>query len=88
MHQSVGRHEKTKIVRNEGRIGIKFSNQIWKDLRQGFATVFDAQGNAIAATQTLLPEVPPQGRAEAVFVWNEPFAVPAGRIDIVPVVSL
>lgn len=52
------------------------------------ATVFDAAGNAIAASQTIVPMVPPQGIAGAVFVWNTPFPGPPARIDVVPILPL
>lgn len=51
-------------------------------------SVFDASGIVIAASQTLVPELPAQGTASAIFTWNEPFAAPAARIEIVPVPSL
>lgn len=48
------------------------------------ATVFNEQGNAIAATQTIVSLVPPQGSEEAVFTWPGPFTEPVGRIDVRP----
>lgn len=52
------------------------------------AVVFDVQGNAIAASQTLLAELPSQGSASVTFVWNEPFSSSPTRIDVIPVVPL
>ena len=52
------------------------------------ATVFDAQGQVIAASQTIVPTLPPQGSAQAVFTWSEPFGAPYARVDIVPVLAL
>lgn len=52
------------------------------------ATVFDASGAVIAASQTIVPVLPPQGTAQAVFTWNEPFAAAYARVDIVPVITL
>jgi hypothetical protein len=49
------------------------------------ATVFDAAGTPIAASQTLLRGLAPGGSAVATFFWNEPFSAPAGRIEIKPV---
>lgn len=72
------------------RITASFSNpsaQLVRDVPV-IATVFDAAGNAIAATQTLLSELPPQGTAQVFFVWNEPFSATPARIDVVPVVPL
>jgi hypothetical protein len=72
------------------RITASFSNPSAMMLRNipVVATVFDADGSAIAATQTLLTELPPQGNAQVIFVWNEPFAAPPARVDIAPLVSL
>jgi hypothetical protein len=52
------------------------------------ATVFDAKGNAIAASQTLLASIPAQGSQTATFTWNAPFSAPVARVDILPVISL
>ncbi|HYF29083.1 MAG TPA: hypothetical protein VEA36_01800 [Candidatus Paceibacterota bacterium] len=72
------------------RIMASFSNPSATALRNipVIATVFDADGNAIAATQTLLAELPPQGSAQVVFVWNAPFSAAPARIDVVPIVPL
>lgn len=52
------------------------------------ATVFDAAGNAMVASQTVIPTIPAQGIAGVTFTWNEPFPAAPGRIDILPVVPL
>ncbi|HEX5774753.1 MAG TPA: hypothetical protein VFY28_02230 [Candidatus Paceibacterota bacterium] len=52
------------------------------------ATVFDAGGNAVAASQTVIPVIAPQGIASASFTWNAPFSAPPARIDVVPVIPL
>ena len=72
------------------RIVASFSNPSAKVLRDipVVATVFDASGNAIAATQTLLSELPSQGRAQVIFVWNEAFSATPARVDVVSVVPL
>lgn len=49
------------------------------------ATVFDASGTAIAASQTLVPQLAAQGTAPLVFTWNEPFSAPSPRVEILPV---
>lgn len=51
------------------------------------ATVFDASGNAVAASQTVVPTLPAQGTAPLVFTWNEPFSAPAARVELVPLSS-
>lgn len=52
------------------------------------ATVFDAQNNAIAASATVLQEIPPMGTAAAVFTWNAPFPATAAKEEVIPLVPL
>jgi hypothetical protein len=52
------------------------------------ATVFAEDGSVIAASQTVIPTLPAQGSAQAIFTWNEPFSAPYGRIDVVPLIAL
>lgn len=46
------------------------------------AVLFDAAGNAIAASQTLLASIPSRGRSEIVFTWPSAFSVVPARVDI------
>jgi hypothetical protein len=48
------------------------------------ATVFDAQNNAIAASQTVIPILPAQGSAPIVFTWNQAFSAKPVRVEILP----
>lgn len=51
------------------------------------ATVFDAtapNGNAIGASQTVVPILPAQGSAPLVFTWNQEFAGTPVRVEILP----
>lgn len=52
------------------------------------ATIFANDGTVIAASQTVVPLIPAQGTAQAVFTWNEPFSAPYARIEIVPILAL
>lgn len=52
------------------------------------ASVFANDGTIIAASQTVVPLIPAQGSAQAVFTWNEPFSAPYSRIEIVPLLAL
>lgn len=52
------------------------------------ATVFANDGTVIAASQTVVPLIPAQGSAQAVFTWNEPFSESYARIEIVPILAL
>jgi len=51
-------------------------------------TVFDASGNVIAASQTVVPSIAGQGSAVATFTWNAPFPAPPARIEVLPVIPL
>lgn len=46
------------------------------------ATVFDAERNVIAASQTIVPVIQPQGSARAVFTWNESFDAVPTRVEV------
>jgi len=48
------------------------------------ATVFDAEGIAIAASQTLVPVLAARSSVPLTFTWNEPFTAPIGRIEVTP----
>lgn len=52
------------------------------------ATVFDADGNAIAASQTVAPSVPAQGAAPIIFTWPVPFSAPVSKVEVVPVLQV
>lgn len=49
------------------------------------ATLFGADGNAMAASQTVLREIPARGTSEAVFTWSQPFPETPVRIEVLPV---
>ena len=48
------------------------------------ATVFGVDGNALAASATIVPHVDPQGSAPAIFTWPALFTSPVARVEIVP----
>ncbi|MBU6323799.1 MAG: hypothetical protein KGI41_02700 [Patescibacteria group bacterium] len=50
--------------------------------------VFDDAGTVIAASQTVLPVIPPQSSATATFTWNVPFSAPPAKVEVTPVVPL
>ncbi len=52
------------------------------------ATVFDASGAAIAASQTVVREVSAFGSAPAVFTWFVPFPAEAARVEVLSVPRL
>jgi hypothetical protein len=49
------------------------------------AVVFDASGNAIAASRTVVTTLPPRQKADLVYTWNIPFTTEISRVDIIPV---
>lgn len=50
--------------------------------------VFDASGNAIAASQTIVPLIGAQGSAIATFTWNAPFGGVPVQIQVLPIIPL
>ncbi len=72
------------------RVTAVFTNEGVDALRRVkvIATVFDAEGNAMAASQTVLPDLAPGATAEAVFTWNEPFAAAVARLDVRPILAV
>lgn len=52
------------------------------------ATLYDASGNAMAASQTIVTSIPSFEAATAVFTWAQPFTSEPARIDVRPVPSL
>ncbi len=56
--------------------------------RTVIATVFDAGGEAIAVSQTVVREVPALGTTEAVFTWNAPYRGQGARVEIMTVPEL
>lgn len=55
---------------------------------QTIVIVHDDQGEVIAASQTIVPVVPAQGEAAAIFTWNAPFLSTPATVEVLPVVPL
>ena len=51
------------------------------------ATLFGTDGNAMAASATIVSSVPAQGSAQAVFTWPTLFTQQVSRIEVVPLAS-
>jgi len=51
------------------------------------ATVFDPSGNAIATSQTALPQLAAGQSDQIYFTWPAPFSESVGNIDIIPLVQ-
>lgn len=69
------------------KVGATLTNSVAKPFTniELIATVFDASSTAIAASRTIVPNLPSQGTAQAVFTWNIPFASAPARVEVVPV---
>lgn len=52
------------------------------------ATVFDAEGNAIAASKSVVTYLGGQSSATVLFTWNTPFVTAPARVEVLPVVQL
>lgn len=52
------------------------------------AIIYDGQGTAIAASETLVPSVRAQSTIPITFTWNEPFSTRPVRYEILPTVPL
>lgn len=50
--------------------------------------VHNKNGNVIAASQTVVPTIPAQGRATATFTWSKAFSEPSAAIEVVPIIPL
>lgn len=72
------------------RITAIFSNPDVLPMKNVRAVVLveSGAGNAIAASETLLASIPPQGRAIATFTWNAAFPEEPARIQVLPVIPL
>lgn len=46
--------------------------------------VFNAQGNAIGASQTVIPVLPARTTSPVFFVWPQPFNEPIAKIEVIP----
>ena len=55
---------------------------------RAIGVVFDAEGNVLAASETLVPVLKAQSSAPVTFTWNEPFTAPHTRFEVVPLIRL
>ncbi|MDE1919635.1 MAG: hypothetical protein KGH56_02950 [Patescibacteria group bacterium] len=55
---------------------------------QAIVMVRGVQGDIIAASRTIVPSIPAQGRATAIFTWNNPFPSAPASIEVVPIIPL
>jgi len=74
----------------EPRVSAVLSNASGATLTdvQVVAMVRDRQGDVIAASQTIVPAIPAQGQATALFTWNGAFAGVPVSIGVMPIIPL
>lgn len=72
------------------RIDAVISNQSVSPVQnlQVIALVHDAQGEILAASQTIVPVIGAQSQTTATFTWNTPFPGTPAKIEVLPVLSL
>ncbi len=68
------------------RLEAKFVNNSIYDVRNVpiAVIIYDAEGNAIAASKTLVEDLPKGGVKNLFFMWPSPFAAKVERIEVVP----
>ncbi len=66
------------------RISATIVNESAGDLKavEATAVAFDAQGNALAASRTIIPNLPRGEKKSIVFTWPMPFSAEATRIEV------
>lgn len=74
---------------NSPRVSTRVTNKSTYPIKNIIfvAVVFDAGGNAVAASQTALPRLGAGEATDIVFSWPRPFGVYVGRVDVIPVVA-
>ena len=55
---------------------------------QAVVLVRSGQGSVIAVSRTVVPTIPAQGQATAIFTWNNAFMGPPTSIEVVPIIPL
>lgn len=72
------------------RIDAVLTNQSVAALTNVRVIVFvhGVTGEVIAASQTIIPAIPPQGYATATFTWNNAFSSAPATIEVVPIIPL
>ncbi len=75
---------------NTPRIDATLTNSSVKVLRNVLAIIIvkDAQGEVIAASRTVVPTIPAQGKATATFTWNTAFSQIPASIEVQPIIPL
>lgn len=52
------------------------------------AVLFNAEGNALHASRTVIDTIPGSGEKTIIFTWPQPFTAPIARIEITPIPTL
>lgn len=72
------------------RVDAALTNPSTDELRgvKVVVLVYDAGGQVVGASQTVVPSIPPQGSARATFTWNSAFSASPASVRVLPVVPL
>lgn len=72
------------------RVEATFTNNTSRPMQdiKAVAVVYDVNKEVLAASQTIIPLIPGQGEAKAIFTWNAPFAATSTQIEVIPVVPV
>ncbi len=71
-----GKPRLSTVITNPGIAAVKNVSVI--------AILYDSNGTAIAASQTIIDEIPKGDSQTAVFTWPAPFGKPVSRIEVSP----
>jgi hypothetical protein len=77
---------KNSLVNGRSRIEADIvNNEVYEIKNLDVAVVvYDADGNASEASATVVSSIAPLKSAHIVFSWNQEFAFPLGKINIMP----
>lgn len=73
-----------RVVNSKSRIEAIVSNTEVYEIKnlQVVAVVYDASGNAVEASATIIPSIEGKESSKIVFAWNNEFLFDVGKIDI------
>lgn len=72
------------------RVSAKLANETYSPMYnvRAVVVVYDSQGTAIAASETLVPAIAAQSSVPVTFTWNESFIYAPARFEIISTVPL
>jgi hypothetical protein len=78
--------EQIESADTKPRVDAVMENKLLVPLKgvHAVAIIYDGEDNAIAASATVVDEIPPESSYNLVFTWLEAFRVPPVRVEIIP----